>query len=115
LKSILFLILVSIINLHANPSITLFEGKYDYWSDSGDYDSLSIMKRDGLLVVNIKGYKSELVLECQKILDELVSEEVQGVRYYFSLNGENEIRMRKEFVRTDRPEDMEWLFYRADS
>ena len=73
------------------------------------------MESDGLLIVNIKGYKSELNLECQHILDELVSEEVQGVRYYFSLNGENEIRMRKEFVNIDRPEDMEWVFFRVDS
>ncbi|RDG30286.1 hypothetical protein DV872_17920 [Oceanispirochaeta sp. M1] len=72
------------------------------------------MKREGLLVVNIKGYKSELNLKCQQILGELVSEEVHGVRYYFSLNGKNEIRMRKEFVSTDRPEDIEWLFYREN-
>jgi hypothetical protein len=114
LKTFLFLILVSITNLHANPSINLFEGDYNYWSDSGDYDSLSIMNRDGLLVVNIKRNKTEFILECQEVLDELVSKEIQGIRYYFSLNGDNELRMRKEFVKTDRPEDIEWLFYRVN-
>lgn len=99
-------------SLHANPADISFEGNYNYWSDSGDYDSLSILRKDGIYIICIKMAESEMFLECRQITDELVSEEVQGIRYYFLLHGENEIRMRKRFLKIDRPEDIEWLFYR---
>jgi hypothetical protein len=91
-----------------------FAGEFRYWSESPDFESVRIHLPGDDYIVWIRGGGRMLRLVCALKGDEIVSEPRDEIAYIFRMNGENELRLRKLYLNKDRPEDMEWVFFRND-
>lgn len=89
-----------------------FEGEYSYWTESPDFRSVKIHLSGDDYIVRIRGGGRTLRLVCALEAEEIASEPKDGIAYIFRMNGENELRLRKLYLNKDRPEDMEWVFFR---
>ncbi len=89
-----------------------FEGEFQYWSNSKDYESVKILYLAKQYLIEIKYDGQTLKLVCTFRSGEIVSEPQGDIIYIFRMNGDNELRMRKLHTKKDRPEDIEWVFFR---
>ena len=89
-----------------------FEGEFKYWSDSRDFESVEIIFLGELYRAEIRCGGQTMRLICSYRSEEIVSEPLKGIIYIFRMNGENELRMRTLHTNKDRPEDIEWVFFR---
>jgi len=113
-KLMLILLLCAPLCFGQTPGETSFTGEYAYWSDSGDYESVVIGNRDGSWTVLLTGRGCCLSMTAALEGTVLTAGDGSGDSYLFTLNGEYELRMSKQYRTHTSPEDIEWVFYRKD-